>query len=208
MRMLRGCTTGTTVSTTDSLLLNGSARSTVSSHTSYGSNGPPPVSRAPGMPHQMQHKLSTLDEGSEFSRYGSPTPLVAPHMSAGPSNSLQPLPHPPLDLILVISVPSPSATPSTAALKVRVIRASLDFIIASMGLKDRLSLVTFEVGIGGRVRKTPFLSPGKTASRTRLKKFVDDIGFREDGTPHEDEFLVRASQDDKTDVVTAVNHGE
>lgn len=208
MRMLSGSTTGTTVSTTDSLLLNGSARSTVSSHTSYGSNGPPPVSRAPGMPHQMQHKLSTLDEGSEFSRYGSPTPLVAPHMSAGPSNSLQPLPHPPLDLILVISVPSPSATPSTAALKVRVIRASLDFIIASMGLKDRLSLVTFEVGIGGRVRKTPFLSPGKTASRTRLKKFVDDIGFREDGTPHEDEFLVRASQDDKTDVVTAVNHGE
>lgn len=207
MRMLSGSTTGTTVSTADSLLLNGSARSTVSSHTSYGSNGPPPVSRAPGMSHQTQHKLSTLDEDSEFSRYGSPTPRVAPHMSAGPSNSLQPLPHPPLDLILVVSVPSPSATPSTAALKVRVVRASLDFIIASMGPKDRLSLVTFEVGIGGRVRKTPFLSPGKPASRSRLKKFVDDIGFREDGMPHEDEFLVRTSQDDKTDVVTAVNHG-
>ncbi|KAH9933499.1 Pleckstrin homology domain-containing protein [Fomitopsis serialis] len=207
MRMLSGSTTGTTVSTTDSLLLNGSARSTVSSHTSYGSNGPPPVSRAPGMPPQMQHKLSTLEEDSEFGRYGSPTPLVAPHMSSGPSNSLQPLPHPPLDLILVISVPSPSATPSTAALKVRVIRASLDFIVASLAPKDRLSLVTFEVGIGGKVRKTPFLSTGKPASRSRLKKFVDEIGYRDDGLPHEDEFLVRASQDDKTDVVTAVNHG-
>ncbi|TFY67578.1 hypothetical protein EVJ58_g1543 [Rhodofomes roseus] len=186
MRMLSGSTTGTTVSTTDSLLLNGSARSTVSSHTSYGSNGPPPVSRAPGMSPQMQHKLSTLDEDSEF---GSRSRT------------------PPLDLILVISVPSPSATPSTAALKIRVIRASLDFIIASLAPKDRLSLVTFEVGIGGRVRKTPFLSTGKPASRTRLKKFVDEIGFRDDGMQREDEFLVRASQDDKTDVVTAVNHG-
>ncbi|CCM00740.1 uncharacterized protein FIBRA_02780 [Fibroporia radiculosa] len=206
MRMLSG-STGTTVSTTDSLLLNGSARSTVSSHTSYGSvSGTPSVSH-PHQPRALQHKLSTLDEDEEFSRYGSPTPLVAPHMSAGPSNSLQPLPHPALDLILVISIPSPSATPSTAALKVRVIKASLDFIIASMGPKDRLSLVTFEVGIGGRVRKTPFLCPGKPASRSRLVKFVNEIGRREDGTPFEDEFLVRSSQDDKTDVVTAVNHG-
>ncbi|PCH36261.1 hypothetical protein WOLCODRAFT_20435 [Wolfiporia cocos MD-104 SS10] len=198
MRMLSG-STGTTVSTTDSLLLSGSARSTASSHTSYGS-----VSAPRGM---QAHKLGTLDEDAEFGRYSSPAPLVAPHMSAGPSNSLQPLPHPPLDLILVVSVPAPNATPSTAALKIRVIRASLDFIIASLGPKDRLSLVTFEVGVGGRVRKTPFLSPGKPQSKTRLRKFVDELGRRDDGTPFEDEFLVRGSQDDKTDVVTAVNHG-
>lgn len=204
MRMLSG-STGTTVSTTDSLLLNGSSRSTASSHTSYGSASS--INQQQQQQRGIHQKLSTLDEDEELNRYGSPTQLVAPHMSAGPSNSLQPLPHPPLDLIMVVSIPSPYATPSTAALKVRVIRASLDFIIASLGPKDRLSLVTFEVGIGGRVRKTPFLCPGNPVSRTRLKKFVDELGRREDGTPFEDEFLVRGSQEEKTDVVTAVNHG-
>jgi len=201
MRMLSG-STGTTVSTVDSLL-NGSSRSTISSNTSHGSGSVATPRAAMGL-HQ---KLSTLEEDDELSRYSSPAPLVAPHMSAGPSNSLTPLPHPPLDLILVISVPGPNATPSTAALKVRVIRTSLDFIIASMGVKDRLSLVTFEVGVGGKVRKTPFLCVGNAQSRGRLHKFVDGTGRREDGTPSEDEFVTRSSPEEKTDVVTAVNHG-
>jgi len=129
-------------------------------------------------------------------------------MSAGPSNSLAPLPHPPLDLILVISLPPIHSSPSTAALKRRVIKASLDFIIASLGPRDRLSFVTFEVGLGGAVRKTPFLSLGRVQSRTRLSKFVDEIGFRpEKDEVFEDEFLVRGTKEEKTDVVTAVNHG-
>lgn len=202
MRVLSG-STATTMSTADSLL-NGSSRSTVSSHTSYGSgNGNGNLGPRPGYP----QKLSTLEEDDELSRYSSPAPLVAPHLSAGPSNSLTPLPHVAMDLILVISIPPPNATPSTAALKVRVIRTSLDFLIASLGPRDRLSLVTFEVGLGGRVRKTPFLCVGKAQSRARLTKFVDELGRRDDGTPFQDEFLVRSSQDDKTDVVTAVNHG-
>ncbi|KAI0369830.1 hypothetical protein BV20DRAFT_967520 [Pilatotrama ljubarskyi] len=196
MRMLSGSTTGTTVSTADSLL-NESSRSTVSSNTSYGSASLGPRAG-------LHQKLSTLDEDDELSRYGSPAPLVAPHMSAGPSNSLTPLPHPPLDLILVVSVPGPNATPSTAALKVRVIKTSLDFILASLASKDRLSLVTFEVGVGGKVRRTPFLNVGKPQSRARLSKFIEDIGRRDD---FDDEFLVRGSQEDKTDVVTAVNNG-
>ncbi|KAI8985686.1 Pleckstrin homology domain-containing protein [Trametes punicea] len=196
MRMLSGSTTGTTVSTADSLL-NESSRSTVSSNTSYGSASLGPRARLP-------QKLSTLDEDDELSRYGSPAPLVAPHLSAGPSNSLQPLPHAPLDLVLIVSVPGPNATPSTAALKVRVIRTSLDFILASLAPKDRLSLVTFEVGVGGRVRRTPFLSVGKPQSRARLSRFIEDIGRRED---FDDEFLVRTSPEEKTDVVTAVNNG-
>ncbi|KAI0664376.1 Pleckstrin homology domain-containing protein [Cubamyces menziesii] len=196
MRMLSGSTTGTTVSTADSLL-NESSRSTVSSNTSYGSASLGPRAG-------LHQKLTTLDEDDELSRYGSPAPLVAPHMSAGPSNSLQPLPHAALDLILVVSVPGPNATPSTAALKVRVIRNSLDFILASLAPKDRLSLVTFEVGVGGRVRRTPFLSVGKAQSRARLSRFIEDIGRREE---FDDEFLVRGSQEDKTDVVTAVNNG-
>ncbi|KAF7794447.1 hypothetical protein EIP86_005581 [Pleurotus ostreatoroseus] len=196
MRMLSG-STGTTVSTADSLL-HSSSRSTASSNTSYGSG-----SMRMGLQNQP-NKLSTLEEDEELSRYGTPAPLVAPHLSAGPSNSLQPLPHPPMDLIMVVSIPPPSATPSTAALKMRVIRTSLDFLVASLGTKDRLSLVTFEVGIGGRVRKTPFLCVGKTQSRARLMKFVDETGRREEGFI--DEFLERTSHEDKTDVVTAVNH--
>ncbi|KAI0741277.1 Pleckstrin homology domain-containing protein [Daedaleopsis nitida] len=188
MRMLSGSTTNTTVSTVDSLL-NGSARSTVSSNTSYGSASLGPRAG-------LHQKLSTLDEDDELSRFASPTPLIAPHMSTGPSNSLTPLPHPPMDLILVISVPGPNATPSTAALKTRVIKTSLDFILASMAPKDRLSFVT--------VRRTPFLSVGKPPSRQRLSKFIEGISRRDD---YDDEFLVRGAQDEKTDVVTAVNNG-
>ena len=129
-------------------------------------------------------------------------------MSAGPFNSLAPLPHPPLDLILVISLPPIHPSPSTAALKFRVIKASLDFVIASLGPRDRVSFVSFEVGLGVAVRKTPFLSLGRPQSRTRLSKFVDEIGYRaEEGQLFEDEFLVRGNKEEKTDVVTAVNHG-
>ncbi|KAG5735198.1 Rho guanine nucleotide exchange factor scd1 [Termitomyces sp. T112] len=150
------------------------------------------------------NKLTTLAEDDQLSAY-SPTSLVTPYTSSGPSNSLTPLPHPPLDLILVISIPPPSAVPSTAQLKIRVIRTTLDFMLASMAKKDRLSLVTFEVGPSGRVRKTPFLSPGKPQSRARLEKFIDETGNRME--EQLDEFLVRGSKEEKTDVVTAVNHG-
>ncbi|KAF7967959.1 hypothetical protein HWV62_32469 [Athelia sp. TMB] len=193
-RILSG-STATTTSTADSLL--NSARSTRSSSTSHGSV----------VPRQNSTKLQPLGEDDECSNYETALPLVTPHLSMGPSNSLSPLPHSALDLILVISVPPPSATPSTAGLKVRVIKTTLDFILASLGQKDRLSLVTFEVGPGGKVRKTPFLCPGRAQSRGRLTKFIDEIGDREGVHGVEDEFLVKGSKDEKTDVVTAVNHG-
>lgn len=197
-RMLSGSTASTSPSTVDSLL-QGSSRSTMSSSTSHGSV-PQPHSR------QMHSKLQPLGEDDVLSHYEThPSGLVAPHVSAGPSNSLAPLPHPALDLILIVSLPPPSAPRSTAALKLRVIKTSLDFILASLGTKDRLSLVTFEVGPGGRVRKTPYLCVGKALSRGRLSKFIDEIGRLDEG--QDDEFLVRASKEEKTDVVTAVNHG-
>lgn len=197
-RMLSGSTASTSPSTVDSLL-QGSSRSTMSSSTSHGSI-PHPAHR------QMHTKLQPLGEDDVLSHYDThPSGLVAPHVSAGPSNSLAPLPHPPLDLILIVSLPPPNAPRSTAALKLRVIKASLDFTLASLGAKDRLSLVTFEVGPGGRVRKTPYLCVGKAHSRGRLSKFIDEIGRMDEG--QDDEFLVRASKEEKTDVVTAVNHG-
>ncbi|KAF8966284.1 Pleckstrin homology domain-containing protein [Flammula alnicola] len=206
MRMLSG-STQTTVSTVDSLL-NGSSRSSSTSHSSIsGANSRQNNNNnnAGANNNINNNKLATLGEDDELSAYDSPTHLVTPHLSAGPSNSLAPLPHPAMDLILVISLPPPTALPSTAQLKVRVIKATLDFLVASLGPKDRLSLVTFEVGVGGRVRKCPFLGVGKMQSRQRLEKFVDELGVRLE--EHQDEFLVRGSKEEKTDVVTAVNHG-
>lgn len=216
MRMLSG-STGTTVSTVDSLLDRGpSSRSTMSSTTSHGS-GYSGYAGSQGQgqrPTQMMghHKLTGIGEDDEMSAYSGSQPLVTPHLSAGPSNSLPPLPHPPMDLILVVSIPPPSAAPSTAQLKVRVIKNMMEFILASVGPKDRVSLVTFEVGVAGRVRKTPFLNVGNgTKGRERLQGFVEGVLYRAQGSslPDEvDEFLVRVSKEEKTDVVTAVNHGE
>lgn len=203
-RMLSGSTGTTSYSNEDSLLSGPSSRSTTSS-TSHSSLGG--LDRTLKAQYAQQHRLATLEEDDEPSRYSTPmpVPLVTPHLPGGPSNSLTPLSHPPLDLILVISIPPPHVAVSVANLKYRVIKSSLDFVIASLSPKDRLSLVTFEVGVGGKVRKTPFLNVGKPMSRTRLSKFVDDIGAGRG--PDHDEFLVRGSQDEKTDVVTAVNHG-
>jgi hypothetical protein len=203
-RMLSGGTGTTSYSNDDSLLSGPSSRSTISS-ASHGSIGG--MDRILKAHHGQQHRLATLEEDGEPSRYSTPIPvsLVTPRLSGGHSNTLTPLIHPPVDLILVISIPPPHITASAANLKHRVIKTSLDFIIASLSPKDRLSLVTFEVGVGGKVRKTPFLNVGKAISRTRLSKFVDEIGGRPDLDG--DEFLIRGSQDEKTDVVTAVNHG-
>ncbi|KAG1741892.1 uncharacterized protein EDB91DRAFT_320315 [Suillus paluster] len=200
--MLSGSTASTSPSTVDSLL-QGSTRSTMSSLTSHGSM-PQPQSR------QMHSKLQPLSEDDVLSHYEmnqthpSLTGLVAPHVSAGPSNSLPPLPHPALDLILIVSLPPPSDPRSTTALKLCVIKASLDLILAALRTKDCLSLVTFEVGPGGHVRKVPYLCVGKALSRGELSKFVDEIGRSDEG--QDVEFLVRASKEEKTDVVTAVNH--
>lgn len=194
MRMLSG-STHTSVSTVDSLLHSSSRSSTMSSSTSQGSTAG-----------ARQTRLAPLGEDDELSNYDdSPVNLVTPYTSSGPSNSLSPLPHPPMDLILVLSLPPPNSLPSTAQLKIRVIKATLDFLVASLGPKDRLSLVTFEVGMGGKVRKTPFLLLGKPQSRARLEKFIDETGTRIE--ENRDEFLVGSSKDEKTDVVTAVNNG-
>lgn len=203
-RMLSG-STGTTSSTMPDSLLGGSARSVgASSATSHHSHG----QGARGAPPAQHAKMATLGEDEELTQYDPAAGFVTPHLSSGPSNALTPIVHPPLDLILVISVPPANAPSSMAALKVRVIKNTLDFVLAQLGVRDRLSLVTFEMGPGGKVRKTPFLSSAKTQSRARLGKFVDEIGLRADeSSGWKDEFVVR-SQDEKTDVVTAINHGE
>ncbi|KAG9041337.1 hypothetical protein FS837_012403 [Tulasnella sp. UAMH 9824] len=173
-----------------------------------------------GQGHYSQHMR---DVHSPTPTPGPATPTPMPHTStATPSNSLPPLPHTSMDLILVISLPPPNSAPSTAALKLRVIKNALDFIIGSLGTRDRLSLVTFEVGVGGKIRKTPFLRIGRGMGRERLGRFVDQIAFsgprriveedegdddeRNGGAHGDEEFLVRTGKDEKTDVVTGVNN--
>ena len=107
MRMLSG-STQTTVSTVDSLL--SPTHSTMSSSMSQ-------YSGLIGQRHYSSNKLAPLGEDKELSAYESSTNLITPHTSSGPSNSLSPLPHPALDLILVISLPAPTALLSTAQLK-------------------------------------------------------------------------------------------
>ena len=78
-------------------------------------------------------------------------------------------------------------------LKVRVIKPLLTSLCPS--------LVAFEVGVGGRVRRCPFLSVTKAQSRQRLEKFINELDAKLE--EHQDEFLVREANDEKTDVVTA-----
>ena len=212
-RMLSGSTTGSDSSQPDSLGMNG--RSIASSNTSgvggYGGGYGSSLSNIGGEEH--------LGYPGSPAAMGMESRTITSHVGASSSNSLHPLSHPALDLILVISVPPSSSSaqaysthlsPATAQLKVRVIRNTLNFVLAQLGQRDRLSLVTFEVGAGGRVRKSPFLCTGKAASKKRLERFINWIVGPEDpprGHDYDDEFLVRNANEEKTDVVTAVNHG-
>ena len=95
---------------------------------------------------------------------------VTPHVVTGTSNNLTPLLHTPLDIILVVSVPPPSAVPATAALKVRVIKTTLEFVRVQLDAGDRLSLFAFEVGLGARAPPKlhrPHRSPRATGVRRR-----------------------------------------
>ena len=212
-RMLSGSTGTTSNSDSSSVgpdsLIGAGTRSPASSSTSPGM---PPSNGYGAGGYQGGSRLAKIPSEEQLGHYRSVTEnrTVTPHVATGRSNSLTPLVHTPLDLILVISVPPPTAVPATAALKVRVIKTTLDFVLAQLGARDRLSLVTFEVGVGGRVRKTPFLSLGKGNSRARLEGFIDRISAPGQPLPEGmDEFLVRnaAGPEEKTDVVTAVNHG-
>ncbi|KAF8751645.1 Pleckstrin homology domain [Rhizoctonia solani] len=89
----------------------------------------------------------------------------------------------------VVSLPPPSANPSTAQLKHRgPIRAG--------------HLPSRQVRT---VRKTPFLSIGRPGSVTRLSGFIESMA--NPPPDNSDEFSVTSAKDEIVDVVTAVNHG-
>ncbi|KZT55808.1 hypothetical protein CALCODRAFT_436594 [Calocera cornea HHB12733] len=194
-------------SATEDSLLHSSQRSTMSSVVTGASPGAQ-YARAPNghMRLQKAPSSSSLQHSPSFNSLASPMSAgSAPNVPTGqPSNNLAPLPHPGVDLVVIVSLPTPHAwqfAAGSASLKLSVVRTTLDFILANMGPRDRLSFVSFEVGLSGRVRKTPFLCPGKPTSKRRLESFINSMGKDVD-----DEFLVAPSKEEKTDVVTAVNH--
>lgn len=116
----------------------------------------------------------------------------------------------PLDLMLILSVPSPFTAPSSFSLKVKIIRQTLEFVINSVGPKARISIVAFTAGEGARgvLRKTPFLAVGKPEGRRKLELAVEEIGREpmESGADTEALALVD-SRDPRVTVVTGVNLG-
>ena len=109
--------------------------------------------------------------------------------------------HTPVDLVIILSLPAPTSTTSIP-LKVRLIRSSIAFVLALLGPHDRVSLIACVMGSNGTARKTPFLNTTRYESRKRLEAFVDSLGT---GRFEDDEYQVQVGQEEKYDVVTAVN---
>ncbi|KAL7414666.1 hypothetical protein BDY24DRAFT_414377 [Mrakia frigida] len=124
-------------------------------------------------------------------------------------------PHTPIDLLLILSLSSPSTSSSATALRTRVIRSSLAFIMSTLGPRDRLSVVTYENGPGGVIRKTPFLAVGREGrGKWKMQEMLETIGEQQVVQHPEDSddesgagggFVVPLHRDEKADVVSAVN---
>lgn len=153
-------------------------------------------------------------------------PPVPTMVSAGPrfssavndaiANWQAPEPHAfvPLDLMLVVSVP-PSRVmgPSSTALKLSIIRQTLDFVIHSVGPRARIAIVTYTVGDAqsgaGSLKKTPWLAVGNPAGLKRLEQVVSDIVGDPEGRYHEAGLVtVDDPKEDKITVASAVNLGK
>ncbi|KAG0141774.1 hypothetical protein CROQUDRAFT_663346 [Cronartium quercuum f. sp. fusiforme G11] len=95
---------------------------------------------------------------------------------------------PAIDLILMISIPSPAnlsaaaVMPSSTKLKLRLLKESLTFVIGHLHPRSRISLVVYSVSVDdetngrGQLKKTPFLAVGREAGRRRLEFVIDQIG--------------------------------
>ncbi|KAJ9106346.1 hypothetical protein QFC21_001492 [Naganishia friedmannii] len=117
--------------------------------------------------------------------------------------------HNPLDLLIVCAVPNPATSGPHSVHKIRPVRAAFEHACQSLGPRDRLSLVTYEHGMGGSVRKTHFFSPGRIEGRKKLEKFIAQIACRpEDGGDiSPDEFTVLSDKEAKTDMISGINVG-
>lgn len=153
-----------------------------------------------GRPSNIQIQASTVNlfaDASETCTHSCPSPCpgalafnvpIAPH-------------HTPIDIVIAIA--TPALSPGAALpLKTRLMRTALHFVLATMGPRDRVAFVATEIGANAIVRRTPLLNATRHDSRKRLEAFVEGIGGGGHGP--RDEFEIE-TQEDKPDVVTAVN---
>ncbi|CAO1636982.1 unnamed protein product [Sympodiomycopsis kandeliae] len=157
-----------------------------------------------------------------FSASYSSGNFIPPQQQWSASGGLDPglappplLSHTPLDLVLMVSVPlvvqqQASGVSSSAAMKLRLIRSVLDFVISHMGPRDRVAIVTYSSGTEGEVRRTALLNVNRDRSRLKLADFVECIGKSWDAS-EEDPFRVDTRRlggaSERTDTVTALNVG-
>jgi hypothetical protein len=126
--------------------------------------------------------------------------LLIPNVMGSPK-PLAPI-HTPIDLVFVAPLPSaqgPSA--GSYALKLELITSTLKFMLATLGNNDRICLVVFQQGQDGWVRRTPFLNATRTESRQRLDNFIDGLA----NCDTEDEFPRQKNDDERVDIISAVN---
>jgi len=104
----------------------------------------------------------------------------------------------PLDLMLILSVPPPG----TGTLKLDILKNALEFVVAHVGPRTRLSIVTYSSGEGARasLRKTPFIAVGKLDGRARLDQVVRELGCAPEGLTS-----MLEHQEERVNVVTACN---
>ncbi|KPV78524.1 uncharacterized protein RHOBADRAFT_33211 [Rhodotorula graminis WP1] len=104
----------------------------------------------------------------------------------------------PLDLMLILSIPPPG----TGTLKLDILKNALEFVVAHVGPRTRLSIVTYSSGEGARasLRKTPFVAVGKLDGRARLDQVVRELGCAPEGLTS-----MLEHQEERVNVVTACN---
>ncbi len=175
---------------------------------------------------RSQHRNSGRPSGGGTSRRSSVLSqkhIVPLHQQWSASGGHNPnkappelLTHAPLDLIIMISVPlvvemtsGASAVSSSAALKLRLIRSSLEFIVNNLRQHDRICLVSYSVGLEGQVRKTQLLKPSIHSSRERLMQFIEGMGSNAAGAsdPFVEDLGKLGGSSDRIDTVTALNVG-
>lgn len=149
---------------------------------------------------------NSIPPQQQWSASGGLDPSVAPpHL----------LPHTPLDLVLMVSVPvviqqQNTGVSSSAAMKLRLIRSVLEFVTSHMGPRDRVAIVAYTSGQEGEVRRTALLNVNRDRSRAKLADFIECIGKSWDET-EEDPFRVDTRRlggaSERTDTVTALNVG-
>lgn len=110
--------------------------------------------------------------------------------------------HTPIDLVIAVST-VPLQPGARLGPKQLTLRSALQCALACIGPRDRIALVSTELGLNGVVRRTPLLNATHHDSRLRLENFVDMLCL---GRLDNDEFEVQSKLDERPDVATAVNY--